>query len=133
MRPSGSTEPQASAVTIPGTLTGTGLTARFATGGWLPDTVTEADAVPVPPFVSVTVTDAVQLPTSYVWLARGELCGPAMAPSPKSKAYETMPPSESPEAEASALTASASLPLAGVIMSAAVGGVFVATDTVAVS
>src|SRR6185436_16657269 len=52
----------------------------------------------------------------------GELCGPALVPSPKRNAYESGPGSGSIEPEASSVTLAGAMASAGVATSAATGG-----------
>src|SRR5436190_405556 len=85
-------------------------------------TVTVADCVAVAPALSVTCTLAVHVPAAYVWVMVACDCGPMTVPSPKSNRYEAIEPSGSEEPDASAVTASGSVPDDGVTVSAALGG-----------
>src|SRR5947208_3370750 len=83
--PSASDEVEASAVTASGAVPLEGVTVSRATGGWLGAVaVTTADAVPVAPLSSVTVSCTVQVPAANVCCAVAAACGPTTVPSPKS-------------------------------------------------
>ena len=65
MLPSGSEDAEASAVTASGAVPEDGVTVSRATGGWLAAVaVTTAEAEPVAPALSVTVTVQVQRPAA---------------------------------------------------------------------
>src|SRR5207245_6963720 len=103
-----------------------GGTASLATGATFEggaDTVTAAEAEPVAPLSSVTVTRAVHVPAAYVCVAVAAACGPTMAPSPKSKRYDAIGvASVSVDADASAVTACGADPEGGLTASATDGG-----------
>ena len=84
--PSGSEEPEASALTPSGAVPVDGVTVSAAVGGrFRCATATATDFVAVAPPESVTSTLAVQFPAAYVCVAVVPGCGPTTVPSPKSK------------------------------------------------
>src|ERR1044072_188291 len=128
MEPSGSDDPSPLAVTSSGAVPVDGRIVRCATGAWLEggaDTVTTAEAVPVAPWLSVTVSRTVQVPAANVCVAVAPDCGPTTVPSPKSNLYEAIVPSASEEAEPLAVTVSGAVPEDGDTVSRATGGWFV--------
>src|ERR1051325_3296272 len=83
--PSASEEAEPLAVTVSGAVPDEGDTESRATGAWLGAvTVTTAEAEPVAPWLSVTVSRTVQVPAANVCVAVAEACGPTTVPSPKS-------------------------------------------------
>src|ERR1043165_7570349 len=100
-----------------------GRTVNTATGAWLGAvTVTTAEAEPVAPWLSVTVSRTVQVPAANVCVAVAEACGPTTVPSPKSNRYEAIEPSASEDAEPLAVTVSGAVPEDGETVSRATGG-----------
>src|SRR5438874_2433246 len=87
----GADEPSPLAVTRSGAMPVEGSSVSRATGAWLDGgavAVTTADAVPVAPLSSVTVSRTVQVPAANVWVAVAAVCGPTTVPSPKSNRYD---------------------------------------------
>src|ERR1044072_7029644 len=142
--PSASEEAVALAVTVSGAVPEDGDTVSRATGAWLGDAaVTNAEAEPVAPWLSVTVSRTVHVPAANVCVAVAEACGPTPAaspkanlyagvavaeawgrttvPSPKSNLYEAIEPSASEEAEPLAVTVSGAVPEDGDTESRATG------------
>src|ERR1051325_794556 len=126
--PSASDDADPLAVTASGAVPDEGDTVSRATGGWFvvgADAVTTAEAVPVAPWLSVTVSRPVQVPAANVCVAVAPACGPTTVPSPKSNLYEAIVPSASEEAEPLAVTVSGAVPEDGDTVSRATGGWFV--------
>src|ERR1051326_6516777 len=122
IEPSGSNDPAPLAVTGSGAMPPLRRTVNTATGAWLGAvTVTTAEAEPVAPWLSVTVSRTVQVPAANVCVAGAEACGPAAVPSPKSNLYEAIDPSASEEAEPLAVTVSGAVPDEGDTESRATG------------
>src|SRR5438045_5268833 len=87
MRPSGSEDAPARAVTASGAVPIDGVTVSRATGGRLAPgevAMTTPEAEPVPPLSSVTNKVTVQVPAANVCRPLGSLWGPITVPSPKS-------------------------------------------------
>src|SRR2546430_7697760 len=127
MRPSGSEDAPARAVTVSGAVPLDGVTVSRATGGWLAPgevAVTTPEAEPVPPLSSVTSKVTVQVPAANVCRALGSVCGPTTVPSPKSNLYDTICPSGSADPPPCAATVNGAPPFGGVSLSRATGGLF---------
>src|ERR1051326_8985214 len=123
--PSASEEAEPFAVTASGAVPDEGVTVSRATGGWfavVPLAVTTAEAVPVAPLSSVTVSRTVQVPAANVCCAVAAVCGPTTVPSPKSNCDAAPWPSASEAAEPSAVTVSGAVPDEGDPVSRATGG-----------
>src|ERR1044072_1273565 len=120
--PSASEEAEPLAVTVSGAVPEDGDTVSRATGAWLGDAaVTNAEAEPVAPWLSVTVSRTVHVPAANVCVAVAEACGPTTVPSPKSNLYEAIEPAAAEEAGALAATVSGAWPEQGATESRATG------------
>src|ERR1043166_2747373 len=129
--PSASEDAEPLAVTVSGAVPEDGDTVSRATGGWFvvgADAVITAEAVPVAPWLSVTVSRTVHVPAANVCVAVAEACGPTTVPSPKSNLYEAIVPSASDDADPLAVTASGAVPDDGDTVSRATGGWFAAVE-----
>src|ERR1041384_4093547 len=126
--PSASDDADPLAVTASGAVPDEGDTVSRATGGWVvvgADAVTTAEAVPVAPWLSVTVSRTVQVPAANVCVAVAPACGPTTVPSPTSNRQHAIVPSAPEDAEPLAVTLSGAVPDEGDTVSRATGGWFV--------